>query len=127
MLRILGLLTVVVICVGMGLWGVLVGALLCLGSLVFGRMSLFETSRPTSSHQRPKLAETLNNLDAIPLVNAVYCANCDLITNSPHDRCRVCCSPSIIGISRMWQLTLGEAPTKEGKFKVSFTADVRDI
>ena len=58
---------------------------------------------------------------------AVYCVNCDLVTNSPHDACGVCGSHSVIAVSRMWQLTLAEAPTNAPRYKVSFTVDVREI
>jgi hypothetical protein len=40
-------------------------------------------------------------LNAIALQNAVLCAECDVVSDSPHDRCLVCGSPSLFNISRM--------------------------
>ena len=45
-------------------------------------------------------------LNAVPLQNAVLCADCDVVSNSPHDRCMVCGSRSLINISRMLGGTL---------------------
>jgi len=42
--------------------------------------------------------ETLN---AVALKNAVLCAECDVVSDSPHDRCMVCGSPSLFNISRV--------------------------
>ncbi|HXZ81816.1 MAG TPA: hypothetical protein VEG30_17950 [Terriglobales bacterium] len=122
MLRLLGFVLVVVICVGMAPWGLLVGAILLFGWLLVKPAP--NTPRLRSLDEQLRASRLLS---AIPLVNAVYCVNCDLITNSPHDACGVCASRSVIAVSRMWQLTLTEAPTKAAKFKVSFTADVRGI
>jgi len=40
-------------------------------------------------------------LNAVALQNAVLCAECDVVSDSPHDRCLVCGSPSLFNISRM--------------------------
>jgi hypothetical protein len=45
-------------------------------------------------------------LNAIALQNAVLCAECDVVSDSPHDRCLVCGSPSLFNISRMLGGTL---------------------
>jgi hypothetical protein len=47
-------------------------------------------------------------IGAVPLRNAVFCAGCESITNSPHDRCTVCGSPSLTSLSRL----LGEEPER---------------
>jgi len=39
-------------------------------------------------------------LNAVALQNAVLCAECDVVSDSPHDRCLVCGSPSLFNISR---------------------------
>ena len=41
-------------------------------------------------------------LNAVPLQNAVLCAECDVVSDSPHDTCLVCGSPSLINIARMF-------------------------
>jgi hypothetical protein len=40
-------------------------------------------------------------LNAVALRNAVLCAECDVVSDSPHDRCLVCGSPSIFNIARI--------------------------
>jgi hypothetical protein len=40
-------------------------------------------------------------LNAVSLQNAVLCAECDVVSDSPHDRCLVCGSPSLFNISRV--------------------------
>ena len=41
------------------------------------------------------------SLNAVALRNAVLCAECDVVSDSPHDQCMVCGSRSLINISRM--------------------------
>jgi hypothetical protein len=41
-------------------------------------------------------------LNAVALQNAVLCAECDVVSDSPHDRCLVCGSRSLFNISRMF-------------------------
>ena len=41
-------------------------------------------------------------LNAVPLQNAVLCAECDVISDSPHDICMVCGSRSLINIARVF-------------------------
>ena len=41
-------------------------------------------------------------LNAVALQNAVLCAECDVVSDSPHDRCLVCGSPSLFNIARMF-------------------------
>ncbi len=40
-------------------------------------------------------------LNAVALHNAVLCAECDVVSDSPHDHCLVCGSRSLFNISRM--------------------------
>ena len=40
-------------------------------------------------------------LNAITLQNAVFCAECDVVSDSPHDQCMVCGSRSLVNIARM--------------------------
>jgi hypothetical protein len=46
-------------------------------------------------------------LNAVPLQNAVLCAECDVVSDSPHDICMVCGSRSIFNIARFFG---GELP-----------------
>jgi hypothetical protein len=46
-------------------------------------------------------------LNAVPLQNAVLCAECDVVSDSPHDVCMVCGSRSIFNIARFFG---GELP-----------------
>src|SRR5579863_30714 len=46
-------------------------------------------------------AEGGRPLNAITLRNAVLCADCDVVSDSPHDHCLVCGSRSLFNISRL--------------------------
>lgn len=41
-------------------------------------------------------------INAVPLQNAVLCAECDVVSDSPHDVCLVCGSRSLINIARIF-------------------------
>ena len=128
MLRLLGFAFLVVVCVDTAPWGLAVGAILCAAWLLATPASLsrfrgagfFDKSARVTGADNPYL-------NAISLVQAVYCANCDLITDSPNNACRSCGSHSIIAVSRLWQLTGTPASADPAKYKISFTADVREI
>jgi hypothetical protein len=47
----------------------------------------------------PKGSEFSN---AVALQNAVLCAECDVVSDSPNDRCLVCGSGSLFNIARMF-------------------------
>ena len=128
MLRLLGFVVIVVIWGQMAPWGMLVGAILFVGWLLLRPAPLFKTHGLRTYDEQLRVTDAGSGLlSAIPLLNAVYCVNCDLVTNSPHDACGVCGSHSVVAVSRMWQLTLAEAPTNAPRYKVSFTVDVREI
>jgi len=57
----------------------------------------------------PEKCQTLN---AICLKSAVLCADCDVVSDSPHDYCMVCGSRSLLNISR---LLGGMLPTERAK------------
>ena len=40
-------------------------------------------------------------LNAVALQNAVLCAECEVVSDSPHDQCLVCGSHSLVNICRM--------------------------
>jgi hypothetical protein len=46
-------------------------------------------------------SEELRPLNSISLQNAVLCAECDFVSDSPHDYCLVCGSRSLFNISRL--------------------------
>ena len=48
------------------------------------------------SPQRPRV------LNSVPLQNAVLCAECDVVSDSPHDICLVCGSRSLFNIARIF-------------------------
>ena len=58
-------------------------------------------------------------LNAIALQNAVLCADCDVVSDSPHDRCLVCGSPSLFNISRMLGGTLPKNRAAMTKVKIA--------
>ena len=46
-------------------------------------------------------AEGIRPFNAVALQNAVLCADCDCVSDSPHDKCLVCGSRSLFNISRV--------------------------
>ncbi len=68
-------------------------------------------------------------VSAIPLVRAVFCAGCETISNSPHDVCSICGSHSLTNLSRL----LGRMPPREkvpartAKYNLELTANVHEI
>ncbi len=79
-------------------------------------------------------ARTNGGLSAVPLLNAVFCAGCETISNSPHDVCSVCGSPSLLNLFRMLDGTLrGQMPQfakdhgKTAKYNVELTVKVHEI
>src|ERR1700680_1990512 len=46
-------------------------------------------------------AENDRPLNSISLRNAVLCADCEVVSDSPHDHCLVCGSRSLLNISRL--------------------------
>ena len=48
------------------------------------------------SQQHPRF------LNSVPLQNAVLCAECDVVSDSPHDICLVCGSRSLFNITRIF-------------------------
>ncbi len=53
-------------------------------------------------------AETGNHLDArvLPLWNAVFCLDCEVISNSRGDECSACKSRSLVNLARMLEGSL---------------------
>jgi hypothetical protein len=61
-------------------------------------------------------------LNAVALQNAVLCAECDVVSDSPHDTCLVCGSRSLFNIARMFGGTL---PQNRAALVPSETMEVR--
>jgi hypothetical protein len=66
--------------------------------------------------------ERSRRLNAIALQNAVLCAECDVVSDSPHDTCLVCGSRSLFNIARMFGGTL---PQNRAALVLSETLEVR--
>ena len=73
-------------------------------------------------------------LSAVPMLNAVFCADCETISNSPHDACTVCGSRSLISLYRMLGGTLrsqkpqsAEDHGKTAKYNVELTVKVHEV
>ena len=78
--------------------------------------------------------ETKRGADAVPLLNAVFCVDCETISSSPHDACTICGSHSLINVFRILGGTLrsqkaqsagGQA--KPTKYNLELAAKVRGI
>lgn len=79
-------------------------------------------------------ADAERGLSAVPLLNAVFCVDCETISNSPHDACTVCGSHSLLNLFRMVGGTLrsqkkqfDEDGAKTAKYNLELIAKVREI
>jgi hypothetical protein len=61
-------------------------------------------------------------LNTIALQNAVLCAECDVVSDSPHDTCLVCGSRSLFNIARMFG---GNLPRNRTAMVPSETMEMR--
>jgi len=68
------------------------------------------------SPQRPRF------LNSVPLDNAVLCADCDVISDSPHDICLVCGSRSLFNIARIFG---GKLPQERANLITQDIVEVR--
>jgi hypothetical protein len=60
-------------------------------------------------------------LNAVALQNAVLCAECDVVSDSPHDICLVCGSRSLFNIARMFG---GNLPKKRASLIAEEAAEI---
>ena len=79
-------------------------------------------------------ADAGGNLGAVPLLNAVFCVDCETISNSPHDACTICGSRSLINLFRILGGTLrsqrAQLPgdrEKTAKYNLELAAKVHEI
>jgi len=68
---------------------------------------------------------------AVPLLNAVFCVDCETISNSPHDVCTICGNRSLISLFRVLGGTLREhkppSTADYVKYSLELTAHVHEI
>ena len=60
-------------------------------------------------------------LNAVPLQNAVLCAECDVVSDSPHDACLVCGSHSLFNIAHLFG---GQLPKKRANLVVREVVEI---
>ncbi len=77
-------------------------------------------------------AKAEGNASAVPLLNAVFCTDCETITNSPHDACKVCGSRSLLSLFRVLGGTLRSQRVvvpcaNAAKYNLELTAEVNGI
>lgn len=79
-------------------------------------------------------ADTEAGLSAVPLLNAVFCIDCETISNSPHDVCTICGSHSLVNLFRMVGGTLRRGKAQSAvelantvKYNLELVAKVREI
>jgi hypothetical protein len=61
-------------------------------------------------------------LNSVPLENAVLCAECDVVSDSPHDTCLVCGGRSLFNIARIFG---GELPKERADVITQEVIEVR--
>lgn len=74
-------------------------------------------------------ADAEEGVSAVPLLNAVFCAGCETISNSPHDMCSVCGSHSLTSLCRLLggKLRSEKAQAKTAKYNLELIAKVHEI
>src|ERR1035441_6989195 len=79
-------------------------------------------------------AHTDGGLSAVPLLNAVFCADCETISDSPHDVCSVCGNHSLVNLFRILGGTLRsqmqqstEHHAKTAKYNLELTVKAHEI
>jgi len=79
-------------------------------------------------------AHAEEGLSAVPLHSAVFCVDCETVSNSQHDACSVCGSHSLISLFRMLGGTLRNPKpqatgdrAKTAKYNVELIVKVHEI
>jgi hypothetical protein len=78
-------------------------------------------------------AVTKNHLDAgvLPLLNAVFCLDCEVISSSRSDECPVCKSRSLVNLDRMLGGSLFAHKTQQeresGQFDITITLELQQM
>jgi hypothetical protein len=68
---------------------------------MLGTINLYPGEPVMNRSNVANLLEPQPSLNAISLQNAVLCADCDVVSDSPHDICMVCGSRSLLNICRV--------------------------
>src|SRR5512143_1974391 len=67
-------------------------------------------------------------MSVVPLQHAVFCVNCETVSNSPHDVCRVCGSRSLVSLFRMLGTLRGKGqPPELVKYNLELTVRVNEV
>jgi hypothetical protein len=67
-------------------------------------------------------------MTVVPLQHAVFCVNCETVSNSPHDVCRVCGSRSLVSLFRMLGTLRGKNQHPElVKYNLELTVRVNEV
>jgi hypothetical protein len=78
-------------------------------------------------------AGTMNHLDAgvLPLSNAVFCLDCEVISSSRGDECAACKSRSLVTLARMLEGSLlahrAEQERESGLFDITITIELQQM
>jgi hypothetical protein len=80
-------------------------------------------------------AETRNHLDAgvLPLLNAVFCLDCEVISTSRGDECPACKSRSLVSLARMLggsllaHRTQQSDPSQSGLFDITIAVELQQM
>lgn len=71
---------------------------------------------------------TVRELSTVSLHNAVFCVDCETISNSPHDVCTVCGSPSLISLCKLLGGTLRQVnQPKSVRYHLEMSIDAQDV
>lgn len=72
--------------------------------------------------------EVEQEMTVVPLQHAVFCVNCETVSNSPHDVCRVCGSRSLVSLFRMLGTLRGKnQPPELVKYNLELTVRVNEV
>ena len=72
--------------------------------------------------------ELEQDMSVVPLQRAVFCVNCETVSNSPHDVCRVCGSHSLVSLFRMLGTLCGKDQSPELiKYNLELTVRVKEV
>jgi hypothetical protein len=72
--------------------------------------------------------EVEQEMSVVPLQHAVFCVNCETVSNSPHDVCTVCGSHSLVSLFRMLgTLRSKNQPPELVKYNLELTVRVNEV
>jgi hypothetical protein len=72
--------------------------------------------------------DTEQETSVVPLQHAVFCVNCENVSNSSHDVCEVCGSRSLVSLFRMFGGTLrGNNEAETIKYNLELTIRAKNV